>query len=55
MEDNLATLSRREVEGLLKDAGRSLQVSLGGQYKAFDGEFLNLCVKNTTELTINNG
>ncbi|XP_051943899.1 glypican-1b [Hippocampus zosterae] len=42
MEDNLAMLSRREVEGLLKDAGRSLQVSLGGQYKAFDGYFLDL-------------
>uniref|UniRef100_A0A3Q2Z832 Glypican-1 n=1 Tax=Hippocampus comes TaxID=109280 RepID=A0A3Q2Z832_HIPCM len=42
MEDNLAMLSRREVEGLLKDAGRSLQVSLGGQYKAFDGYFLEL-------------
>ncbi|XP_068504758.1 glypican-1-like [Syngnathus scovelli] len=41
MEDSLAVLSRGEMEGLLKDAGRSLQVSLGGQYKAFDGEFLN--------------
>lgn len=37
MEDNLATLSRRELEGLLKDDGRSLQTSLTGQYKAFDG------------------
>lgn len=42
MEDNLATLSRREMEGLLKDAGRSLQTSLTGQYKAFDGYFLEL-------------
>lgn len=38
MEDNLATLSRREMEGLLKEAGRSLQTSLTGQYKIFDGE-----------------
>lgn len=38
VEDNLAMLSRREVEGLLKDAGRSLQTSLTGQYKAFDSE-----------------
>lgn len=37
MEDSLATLSRRELEGLLKDDGRSLQTSLTGQYKAFDG------------------
>lgn len=37
MEDNLATLSRRELEGLLRDDGRSLQTSLTGQYKAFDG------------------
>ncbi|XP_019967766.1 glypican-1b [Paralichthys olivaceus] len=42
MEENLATLSRREMEGLLKDAGRSLQTSLNGQYKVFDGYFLEL-------------
>lgn len=42
MEDNLATLSRREMEGLLKDAGRSLQTSLTGQFKAFNGEFVYL-------------
>ncbi|XP_060900587.1 glypican-1b [Labrus mixtus] len=42
MEDNLAKLSRREMEGLLKDAGRSLQTSLTGQYKVFDGYFLEL-------------
>lgn len=39
MEDSLAVLSRREMEGLLKEAGRSLHTSLTGQYKAFDGEF----------------
>lgn len=38
MEDNLATLSRREMEGLLKNDGRSLQNALVGQHKAFDGE-----------------
>lgn len=38
MEDNLATLSRREMEGLLKNDGRSLQNALVGQYKTFDGE-----------------
>ncbi|CAL8367913.1 unnamed protein product [Boreogadus saida] len=36
MEEKLATLSRREMEGLLKEAGRALQTSLSGQYKAFD-------------------
>uniref|UniRef100_A0A8C5CVG3 Glypican-1 n=1 Tax=Gadus morhua TaxID=8049 RepID=A0A8C5CVG3_GADMO len=44
MEEKLATLSRREMEGLLKEAGRALQTSLSGQYKAFDGylqELLN--------------
>lgn len=41
MEDNLATLSRKEMEGLLKDAGRAIQTSLTTQYKAFDGESVN--------------
>ncbi|XP_028328900.1 glypican-1b [Gouania willdenowi] len=42
MEENLAVQSRREMEGLLKEAGRSLQTSLTGRYKAFDGYFLQL-------------
>ncbi|XP_076600891.1 glypican-1b [Chaetodon auriga] len=50
MEDNLATLSRREMEGLLKDAGRSLQTSLTGQYKAFDGYFLELLNRSAISL-----
>ncbi|XP_073347838.1 glypican-1b [Pagrus major] len=50
MEDDLATLSRREMEGLLKDAGRSLQISLTGQYKAFDGYFLELL--NRSEISL---
>ncbi|XP_077413687.1 glypican-1b isoform X2 [Vanacampus margaritifer] len=50
MEENLATRSRAEMEGLLKDAGRSLQVSLGGQYKAFDGYFLELL--NSSAVTL---
>nr|XP_020451513.1 glypican-1-like [Monopterus albus] len=36
MEDNLATLSRREMEVFLKETGRSLQISLSGHYKSFD-------------------
>jgi len=41
IEGNLAVLSLREMEALLKEAGRSLQNSLTGQYKAFDGEFVS--------------
>ncbi|KAM6989671.1 glypican-1b [Tautogolabrus adspersus] len=50
MEDNLAKLSRREMEGLLKDAGRSLQTSLTGQYKVFDGYFLELLNRSAVSL-----
>uniref|UniRef100_UPI0037E7E9AD glypican-1b n=1 Tax=Semicossyphus pulcher TaxID=241346 RepID=UPI0037E7E9AD len=50
MEDNLATLSRREMEGLLKEAGRALQTSLTGQYKAFDGHFLELLNQSAINL-----
>lgn len=50
MEDNLAMLSRREMEAVLKDAGRSLQTSLAGQYKAFDGYFLELLNQSTINL-----
>lgn len=50
MEDNLAMLSRREMEGVLKDAGRSLQTSLAGQYKAFDGYFQELLNQSTINL-----
>uniref|UniRef100_A0A7N8XQL4 Glypican-1 n=1 Tax=Mastacembelus armatus TaxID=205130 RepID=A0A7N8XQL4_9TELE len=50
MEDNLATLSRREMEGLLKEAGRSLQTLLNGQFKAFDGYFLELLNRSSISL-----
>ncbi|KAJ8419103.1 hypothetical protein AAFF_G00006020 [Aldrovandia affinis] len=42
MEESLSSMSRREFEGLVKEAGRSLQSSLNGQYKNFDGYFLEL-------------
>uniref|UniRef100_A0A3B5K3L2 Glypican-1 n=1 Tax=Takifugu rubripes TaxID=31033 RepID=A0A3B5K3L2_TAKRU len=42
MEENLATLSRREMEGLLKNDGRSLQNALVGQHRTFDGYFMEL-------------
>nr|XP_046264072.1 glypican-1-like [Scatophagus argus] len=50
MEDNLAMLSRREMEGQLKDAGRALQTSLTGQYKVFDGYFLELLNRSAISL-----
>ncbi|XP_035525872.1 glypican-1b [Morone saxatilis] len=50
MEDKLAILSRREMEGLLKEAGRSLQTSLTGQYKAFDGYFLEVLNRSAISL-----
>lgn len=50
MEETLAMLSLKEMEGLLKDAGRSLQTSLNGQYKAFDGYFLELLNRSAISL-----
>lgn len=40
MEDSLGSLSKREFESRVKEAGRSLQSSLNGQFKNFDGYFL---------------
>uniref|UniRef100_A0AAX7TD63 Glypican-1 n=1 Tax=Astatotilapia calliptera TaxID=8154 RepID=A0AAX7TD63_ASTCA len=50
VEDKLASQSRTEVENVIKDAGRSLQISLTGQYKIFDGHFLDLL--NRSELNL---
>ncbi|XP_040026987.2 glypican-1b [Gasterosteus aculeatus] len=50
MEDNLAAQSRREMEGVLKEAGRTLQTSLMGQHKAFDGYFLELLNRSAINL-----
>uniref|UniRef100_A0A7N6FER8 Glypican-1 n=1 Tax=Anabas testudineus TaxID=64144 RepID=A0A7N6FER8_ANATE len=50
MEDSLALLSRKEMEGLLKDAGRSVQTSLSKQYKAFDGYFQELLNRSDISL-----
>ncbi|XP_068196285.1 glypican-1b [Antennarius striatus] len=50
MEDSLAVLSRREIEGHLKDSGRSLQTYLTGQYNAFNGYFLELLNHSATSL-----
>lgn len=50
MEDNLATLSRREMEALLRNDGRSLQSALVGQHKAFDGHFVELLNRSAISL-----
>lgn len=50
VEDKLASQSRTEVENVIKDAGRSLQISLTGQYRIFDGHFLDLL--NRSELNL---
>jgi len=41
MEENLLNLSRIEFETQVKESGRSLQVSLSGHFKSFDGELLS--------------
>uniref|UniRef100_A0A1A8Q9I2 Glypican-1 n=1 Tax=Nothobranchius rachovii TaxID=451742 RepID=A0A1A8Q9I2_9TELE len=49
IEDNLATLSVKEVDGILRESRRSLLTSLNGQQKAFDGfvrELLNRSISN---------
>lgn len=38
MEETLSNLSRREFEGLVREAGRSIQASLNAQYRTFDSE-----------------
>ncbi|XP_064194361.1 glypican-1-like [Anguilla rostrata] len=50
MEDELAGLGQREVEGLVKEAGRSLQISLSGQYKSFEGHFVDLMNRSENSL-----
>lgn len=50
MEDQLADLGRREVEGLVKEAGRALQFSLSSQYKSFEGHFLDLLNRSENSL-----
>ncbi|XP_026861305.2 glypican-1 [Electrophorus electricus] len=42
MEETLSNLSRRELEGLVREAGRSVQASLNAQYRSFDTYFLEL-------------
>ncbi|KAM8744822.1 glypican-1-like [Acanthopagrus schlegelii] len=42
MEENLAGLSTRETEGLIREAGRSLQAVFNGLYRSFDTYFTEL-------------
>ncbi|XP_041848831.1 glypican-1-like [Melanotaenia boesemani] len=50
MEDNLAILSRREIEGVLKNDGRSLQTSIVGHHKVFDEYFHELLNRSMISL-----
>uniref|UniRef100_A0A673C741 Glypican-1 n=1 Tax=Sphaeramia orbicularis TaxID=375764 RepID=A0A673C741_9TELE len=42
MEENLAGLSSRETEGLIREAGRSLQAAFNALYRSFDTYFTEL-------------
>ncbi|KAL2089320.1 hypothetical protein ACEWY4_014008 [Coilia grayii] len=42
MEATLVALSRRELEGVIREAGRSVQATLNAQYRSFDTYFLEL-------------
>ncbi|XP_033894118.1 glypican-1 [Acipenser ruthenus] len=50
MEETFSNLSRREFEGRVKEAGRSLQAMLNAQHKNFDGYFLDLLNKSERSL-----
>uniref|UniRef100_A0A4W4DPS7 Glypican-1 n=1 Tax=Electrophorus electricus TaxID=8005 RepID=A0A4W4DPS7_ELEEL len=50
MEENLSSLSRKEFEDQVKESGRNLQASLNGQYKSFDGYFLELLNRSEVSL-----
>ncbi|XP_006002732.1 glypican-1 [Latimeria chalumnae] len=50
MEENFASLSRRELEGKVKEAGRSIQASLNTQYKNFDGYFQEVLNRSESSL-----
>ncbi|XP_063056840.1 glypican-1 [Engraulis encrasicolus] len=42
MEATLVSLGRREMEGVVREAGRSVQATLNAQYRSFDTYFLEL-------------
>lgn len=45
MEENLATLSSRETEGLIREAGRSLQAAFNALHRSFDSEYsAHVCI-----------
>uniref|UniRef100_A0AAZ3P4H0 Glypican-1 n=1 Tax=Oncorhynchus tshawytscha TaxID=74940 RepID=A0AAZ3P4H0_ONCTS len=50
MEETLSNLSRREFEGLVREAGRSLQASLNTQYRSFDTYFTDLLNRSERSL-----
>ncbi|KAL4635940.1 glypican-1-like [Arapaima gigas] len=50
MEEQLSNMSRKEVERLMKEAGRSLQTSLQSHYRGFNGYFLELLNRSESSL-----
>ncbi|KAM6962855.1 glypican-1 [Aplochiton taeniatus] len=50
MEESLSALSRGELEGLVREAGRSLQASLNAQYRSFDTYFTELLSRSERSL-----
>ncbi|XP_053710667.1 glypican-1-like [Synchiropus splendidus] len=50
MEENLTNLSSRETEGLIREAGRSLQAALSTLYRSFDTYFTDLHVRSERSL-----
>lgn len=50
MEETLSNLSRREFEGLVREAGRSLQATLNAQYRSFDTYFTELLNRSERSL-----
>lgn len=50
MEDSLAGLGARETEGLIREAGRSLQAALNALYRSFDSYFMDLHARSEHSL-----
>ncbi|KAM9719569.1 glypican-1b [Menidia menidia] len=50
MEDKLASQSRTEIEGVLKEAGRAIQTELAEQQNAFDGYIDELLNRSSSTL-----
>lgn len=52
MEENLAGVSVRETEGLIREAGRSLQASYNALHRSFDSESACVCVCDSEQVLL---